>query len=431
MENNLQKLAQRLMALDDKITSCMRCGMCQAVCPMFGASGQEADVARGKLFLINNLAHMLLTDPEALADKLGRCLLCGSCQAACPPGVRIMDIFMEAREVVYAYLGLNPIKKLIFRTLLAKPGLFNVAMRVGTPVQGLLFRKTGDVQGTVCAPMFNFILGDRHIRPLAKKPLHAIHGALDEPRPAGGIKVAFFPGCLGDKMYVDMSEACLKVLRHHKVAVFMPSELACCGIPAVSSGDATGMLKELRVNLAALAKGDFDYVLTPCASCTSTIRELWPRYAERLGPSEARLATALANKAMDINVFLVEVLGVTPAKPRGNATTVTYHDSCHLKKSLGVSREPRMVVAANPAYALKEMNEADRCCGCGGSFNLFHYDYSRRIGQRKRDNVVATGAKVVSAGCPACMMQLEDVLSQNRDPIRVKHTVELYAESLG
>lgn len=387
-------------------------------------------MARGKLFLINNLAHMLLEDPQALADKLGRCLLCGSCQAACPPGVRIMDIFMEAREVVYTYLGLNPVKKLVFRTLLAKPGLFNFAMRVGAPVQGLLFRKTGDAQGTVCAPMFNFILGDRHIRPLAKKPLHAIYGALDEPRPAGGIKVAFFPGCLGDKMYVEMSEACLKVLRHHKVAVYMPAEFACCGIPAVSSGDAEGMLRELKVNLAALARGDFDYLLTPCASCTSTIKELWPRYAERLGASEATLAAGIAAKTMDINVFIVDVLGVTPAEPRAGAVTVTYHDSCHLKKSLGVSKEPRMVVAANPGYALKEMNEADRCCGCGGSFNLFHYDYSRKIGQRKRDNVVATGASVVSAGCPACMMQLEDVLSQNKDPIRVKHTVELYAESL-
>ena len=87
--SDLQQLAQRLMALDDKITNCMRCGMCQAVCPMFGATGQEADVARGKLFLINNLAHMILTDPQALADKLGRCLLCSSCQAACPPGVQI------------------------------------------------------------------------------------------------------------------------------------------------------------------------------------------------------------------------------------------------------------------------------------------------------------------------------------------------------
>ena len=109
--NTLHDLAGRLMALDDKIIYCMKCGFCQGVCPMFGASGMEADVTRGKLALIDNLAHEVIRDPEAVADKLGRCLLCGSCQAACPPGVKIMDVFLEARELVYGYLGLSPVKK--------------------------------------------------------------------------------------------------------------------------------------------------------------------------------------------------------------------------------------------------------------------------------------------------------------------------------
>lgn len=429
--SNLHELSQRLMALDDRITACMKCGMCQAVCPMYGASGMEADVARGKLALIDNLAHEMIQDPEAVSDKLGRCLLCGSCQAACPPGVQIMDVFMEARELVNAYLGLHPVKKMIFRALLPQPGLFNLAMRVGAPMQGLMFRSTGAPQGTVCAPMLNFMLGDRHMRPLAKKPLHVRHGALDERRQSGGIKVAFYPGCMGDKMYVDMAEACLKVLHHHNVAVFMPKGLTCCGIPALSSGDADGMVKQMKVNLKALDGVDFDYILSPCGSCTSTIKELWPRYADRIGAAEKRKVDQLAAKAMDINAFLVDVLKVQPAAaPAGNATTVTYHDSCHLKKSLGVVSQPRAVMAANSAYKVVEMAEPDRCCGCGGSFNLFHYDYSRKIGQRKRDNVVASRAEVVAAGCPACMMQLEDVLSHNHDSVRVKHTVELYAESL-
>lgn len=428
--NNLQSLAQRLMALDDKIAACMRCGMCQAVCPMFGASGQEADVARGKLVLINNLAHMLLQDPEALGDKLGRCLLCASCQAACPPGVEIMYIFREAREMVYNYLGLNPIKKMIFRILLAKPALFNFSMTVGAPFQGLLFRKSGGEQQTVCAPMFNSIIGERHIPPLAKKQLHQITGALDEPRKAGGLKVAFFPGCVADKMYVDMGQACIKALRHHKVAIFMPAELACCGIPAVCSGDADGMLKELKANLEILGKSEYDYILTPCASCTSTIKELWPEYAARLGEAERRQAEALAAKAMDINVFLVEVLGVKPVEPKNRATKVTYHDPCHLVKSMGITKEPRMVLGANPDYKFEEMPEHDRCCGCGGSFTLFHYDYSRQIGQRKRDNIIKSGAKVVATSCPACMMQLENMLALNSDQVTVKHTMQIYAETL-
>lgn len=428
--DDVQALAKRLLSLDDRLTDCMRCGMCQAVCPMFGASGMEADVARGKLALIGNMAHELFTDPHALADKLGRCLLCGSCQASCPPGVKIIEIFREAREIIYGFIGLHPMKKLIFRQLLGHPRLFNLAMRFGAPAQKLLFRSSDDTQKTVCAPMLDFMLGDRHIRPLAATSLHAKLGELDERAQGGQLKVAFFPGCLGDKMYTDMGEACVKVLHHHNVAIYMPGTFACCGIPAVSSGDAQGMIKELKVNLNLLADRDFNYLVTPCGSCTATIKELWPEYAARIDPAAERSAKAISEKTMDINAFLVDVLHVEAKEPKSGATKVTYHDSCHLKKSLGVVDQPRTLLRANSKYDLVEMNEADRCCGCGGSFNLFHYDVSREIGQRKRNNVVASGATVVSAGCPACMMQLEDVLSHNHDPIQVKHTVEIYAESL-
>ena len=428
--SDLQKLARRLLALEDRIAACMKCGLCQAVCPMFGATMMEADVARGKLALIDNLAHEMFNDPEALADKLGRCLLCGSCEANCPSGVKIMEVFMEAREIVYAYIGLHPLKKIIFRTLLATPTVFNLAMRVGAPMQGLIFRKSKDAQGTVCAPLLNFMLGDRHIHALAKKPLHAMYGDLDEPRQMGGLRVAFFPGCVADKMYTRMGDACIRVLHHHGVAIYMPSGFACCGIPALSSGDAKGMVKEMKINLALLEDMSFDYLLTPCGSCTSTIKELWPRYAERLGAIEKGLAQRLAARTMDINEFLVKVIGVKPAETKPNARKVTYHDSCHLKKALGVAQEPRDVIRSNPYLQLVEMKEADRCCGCGGSFNLFHYDLSRQIGQRKRDNAVATGAEIVAMGCPACMLQFEDVLSHNEDAMQVKHTIELYAESL-
>ena len=428
--SDLNSLAQRLMALDDRLVACMRCGMCQAVCPMFGATMMQADVARGKLALVSNLAHKMIEDPQAVADKLGRCLLCGSCQASCPSGVHIMDIFMEAREIVYNYIGLHPLKKIIFRFLLPNPGLFNLSMRIGAPCQGLLFKSKNNVQGTTAAPALDSILGARHIRALAPKSLLALEGALDTPAGPSGIKVAFYPGCMGDKFYVSMGQACLKVLRYHGVGIYMPKGFACCGIPALSSGDAEGMIMQMKVSLAEFAKGEFDYVITPCASCTSTIKELWPRYAERVGSAEKAQADALSAKTMDINQFLIDVLKVQPKGTVAEPTLVTYHDSCHLKKSLGVVKQPREVIALNPEYKVVEMAEADRCCGCGGSFNLFHYDLSRQIGQRKRNNVVASGAKVVAAGCPACMMQLEDALSQNGDPVQVKHTIELYAESL-
>ena len=149
------------------------------------------------------------------------------------------------------------------------------------------------------------------------------------------------------------------------------------------------------------------------------------------GPAdEQETAKKFGAKAIDINAFLVDVLGVHPEGPAKGGLKVTYHESCHLKKSLGVSKQPRELINMNKNCELVEMVEPDRCCGCGGSFTLTHYDISQQIGQKKRDSIVATGADVVATGCPACMMQLSDMLARNGDRARVRHTIELYADTL-
>lgn len=62
--DELTLLANALMALDDKLAACMKCGMCQSVCPVFGETMMEADVTRGKLTLLEKLAHRLIEDPD-------------------------------------------------------------------------------------------------------------------------------------------------------------------------------------------------------------------------------------------------------------------------------------------------------------------------------------------------------------------------------
>ncbi len=433
--SDISRIAQALMKLDDQLADCMRCGLCQAVCPVFGATGKESDVTRGKLALLDNLAHKMILDADAVEEKLGRCLLCGSCQANCPSGVSIMEIFMAARQALAEYKGLPATKKLVFRSLLAHPRLFSTLARAAAPMQGLVMRQTGAT--TYALPLFKKIVGERHIKKLPAKPLHAAHAELPTEG-SSGIRVLFFPGCMADKYYTGVGDACLKALAYHRIGVSMPSDLTCCGLPALASGDVRGFAAETRRNLAVMGKelvmGGIDYVITPCGSCTATLKEWWPRYAKEFSLEEQQVIQTVSEKVMDISAFLVDVLHVCEQKPEQQTSQprvrVTFHDSCHLKKGLGVAEQPRALVRMNPAYELVEMAEADRCCGCGGSFTLFHYDLSRQIGQRKRDNIVQSGASMVATGCPACMMQLSDMLSQNKDNIRVKHPIEIYAESL-
>ena len=144
----------------------------------------------------------------------------------------------------------------------------------------------------------------------------------------------------------------------------------------------------------------------------------------------------ISGKTLDINQFLVSIIGVKPNNEektsinKDDAVKITYHDPCHLKKSLGVSAEPRMLITANKGYSFSEMPEADWCCGMGGSFNLQYYEISADIGKRKIGNIKTSGADVVATGCPACMIQISDMLSKSNEKIAVKHPIEIYAESL-
>ncbi|MEG2005394.1 MAG: (Fe-S)-binding protein, partial [Bilophila sp.] len=229
--NDLTTLANSLMVLDDKLASCMKCGFCQAFCPIFDTTKEEGDVTRGKISLVENLAHLLIKDPEAVNERLSRCLLCGGCQASCPSGVKTMDIFLESRAIVTTYLGLSPIKKMIFCNLLPNPRVFSTLVKLSTPFQKLFMREDHTPQNTACVPLFKAFLGDRHVPMLSGKTFLSKVGAKNTPAGKSGLKVAFFPGCMGDKVYPDMSEACLKVLAHHGVGVYLPDNFACCGIP--------------------------------------------------------------------------------------------------------------------------------------------------------------------------------------------------------
>ena len=47
--DELTQLANALMALDDKLAACMKCGFCQAFCPMYMTTRIEGDLTRGKI----------------------------------------------------------------------------------------------------------------------------------------------------------------------------------------------------------------------------------------------------------------------------------------------------------------------------------------------------------------------------------------------
>jgi glycolate oxidase iron-sulfur subunit len=426
---DIHKLAEMLQRLDDQLVNCMRCGMCQAVCPLFKETGRETDVTRGKLALLDGLARQLLHNPEGVNEIVNRCLLCGTCQANCPSGVRIIDIFLEARAILTGYFGLSPVKKAIFRGMLSNPKLFNLLTSMGSRFQGIFTKKVDALLGSSCARFNAPVVADRHFNSLATKPLRKTVGQLDSPAGSSGLRVAFFPGCVVDKMFPHVGESAIKVLERKEVGVYLPAGQACCGIPVLTSGDRQTFDNLIEMNMKLFAGKDFDYLVTPCASCTATIKELWPHFYGG-DPKLLPDIVSLGEKTRDITEFLTDFCQVEEHQPTGDKNDcITYHDPCHLKNSLGITAQPRTLIKAT-GRTFVEMNEAGKCCGCGGSFNVAHYELSKKIGKSKADNIIASGATTVATSCPACMMQMTDMLSRRDKGIQVRHVVELYADSL-
>jgi len=429
--SELKQLAALVKELEDQTIVCMRCGLCQSVCPVFAETGRESDVARGKLALLDGVAREMLRKPEEAGQRLNKCLLCGSCAANCPSGVNVLEIFMKARAILTAYQGLPAAKRLILEKMLAHPRVFDRILEWGARFQNLVSRPVSETLGTSCARVASPLIGNRHFVPLAPQPFHKQLASLDTETGASGLKAAFFPGCLLDKFFPHVARDVVDVLTRHGVGIWMPPGQGCCGIPAVSAGDTATFEKLAMHNIELLEEKETDYLVTACATCTATLKEVWPAMLGNLPVEYQNRAKALAAKTVDIHQLLVDHVGIT-ALPNGSdaAATVTYHDPCHLKKSLGVYQQPRDVVAASQGYQLVEMTGSDKCCGMGGSFNLQYYEISCSIGTLKKESIQATGADVVTTGCPACMLQISDMLSQANLDIAVKHPVELYAETI-
>jgi len=429
--SEVKAIAKLMQELEDQLVVCMRCGMCQAVCPVFTQTGREADVARGKLALLDGLLHEMFKDPDGVYERLNRCLLCGSCAANCPSGVKVLDIFLKARAILTGFMGLSPAKRLVLRGMLSRPALFDRVADWAGRFQKLITKPANEIIGTSCARFASPLLDNRHFRLLSSTAYHRRVPSMSTAAGASGKRAAFFVGCLIDKIFPNIAEAAVKVLTGCGVGIYLPAGQGCCGIPALSSGDRETFLKLLHHNLPLFETEETDVLVTACATCTSTIKKVWPVMVQDQDKELRQRVQHIADKTTDISAFvapMIDALHLTPAL-HNPPEVVTYHDPCHLKKSLGIFNEPRKLLTA-AGCRLKEMAEPDACCGMGGSFNLQYYDISSKIGRLKRDQIAAVGADRVATGCPACMLQISDMLSQAGDAIGVCHPIEMIAEQM-
>jgi len=460
---------------------CIRCASCLNVCPVFRLVGGHVF---GKIYTggIGTILTAWFDELKKSEEIQGLCIQCGNCVDVCPGKVPIPDMILELRRRLVKQQGPSLKEKAAYG-IVNNRRLFHTMLRAASTVQKP-FAKEGFIRHL---PMFLSDLCEfRSLPAVAEEPFRDKFpkieqransrsgskelgvGRLPGPAVAGGLgpaasgglvpaasggpgpaaaggpvpaasggpvpeKAAFYAGCLIDFAYPETGEAVVKVLNKAGIEVIFPEAQTCCGAPARFAGAYEVAAGNATANIDALLREDVTYVVSACPTCTVALQHDFAKTFASLGMTESiPRAAALSAKVIDFSTLAKKLVdeGRLTLKEGNHLGKITYHDSCHLKKTLKADRAPRELLS-QAGYELAEMFEADMCCGMGGSYSLKLPEISAPILRRKLTNIKNTGAPIVAMDCPGCAMQIRGGLDKDGAPIQVRHTAELMADQFG
>jgi glycolate oxidase iron-sulfur subunit len=392
-----------------RFLDCVHCGLCLSACPTYVELGTEADSPRGRIYLMRALEDGALPLTADVARHLDLCLGCRACETACPSGVHYGELIEGARAVIEAHYRRgfwDRLRRYLITTIFPHPQRLRLLLLPARLLE-----------------LLGLLSWLRRLSPaIAMLPRLQPWTPLPAVSPASGNEsgcVALLEGCVAQVLFAATNRATVRVLNRNGYRVDTPAAQGCCGALYLHAGDRSTALDCARRNIDVFST-DLDAIVTNAAGCGAMLEE----YGTLLGddPAYAERARVFSAKVLDVT----ELLAARPLTPCGRIDArVTYHDACHLAHGQGVRAAPRALLAQIPGLQVVELPEADVCCGSAGSYNLTEPEMALRLGDRKAANVCATGATVVAACNPGCIMQIDAALRRAGVRAVVQHPIEL------
>ena len=417
-----------LKDLSTKAAQCVKCGTCMANCPVYGETLSEVTTPRGKLSLIESLASGEIALSKRLQDILFSCLACDTCGESCPNNIKVGEILLAARKELVNHRGLSPVKRLLFRHVISSLRAMPLYLRAGSLIQGLLLKKIPQGSGLHLRFPLPFLDKKRLIPALAKNFFCDYQPLLAQADPEKK-RVGFFVGCVNNYLFPRIGDTTVRLLNRNGVSVITPSHQNCCGLMAFGAGDWSSAQKCALANIAAFEIYNLDTIITSCASCAATLKTFYPQMFKDADDETQKRVNRFSSTIMDVSQFLTRELDSTSAlyktlHQQEKLPRITYHDPCHLKRTLGISREPRELLQSLSHLEFVEMADASKCCGMGGTFTITHYDLSMNILNHKLDTLEAMDVDMLATGCSGCLLQFMDGIHQKGLKTKVVHLVE-------
>jgi heterodisulfide reductase subunit D len=369
---------------------CIRCGLCSYTCPTYRVERCESAAPRGRIALLRAVAEDKLAPSELFAHKFYDCVLCAACTAACPGGMEVDRLLLEARRGLYA--------------------------------AGLVPEKLAALSRQIEAS--HNISGEDNARRL-------VWSENMEQRPAGAEQaqadVVYFVGCVGSFFPTSYSipQSFVKALEAGGVRyALLAGEEWCCGYPALLSGNVDLARRLAEHNVEAIRQSGARRVVATCPSCYHVFTHVYP---ELLGDVTRDIGIVHSTELLD--EMIKE--GRLPLKPLD--MVVTYHDPCDLGRKSKLYEPPRAVIKAIPGVKLVEMasHHADAlCCGGGGNVETNDPALVEKMSARRLAQAQDTGAQTIVTACQQCKRTLTGAARREKARLRTVDVVELVCKSL-
>jgi glycerol-3-phosphate dehydrogenase subunit C len=392
---------------------CVKCTICETFCPVSNVT----PLFPGPKYVGPQAERFRVHDEPSPDASLDYCSGCGICTQVCPQGVHIAEINTQARAHLKETQGVK-----LRDRILARPTL---AGRLGTPV----------------APIANWSLRNRLLRTAIEKtigidhraPLPSFAGRTFQRRarrhaapPAASRRVAFFHGCGTNYYEPRLGEMTVALLEHNGIAVEVPKNQDCCGLPLQSNGlfdDARGYVHRLAARLAPHAREGIDIVGTS-TSCTLMLKR---EALEILVMGDDPDLRVVSERTFDICEYLLAMheRGELKTDFKAVPETITYHAPCQ-QQGHGIGKPALDLLALVPELQVVETGAS--CCGVAGTYGLKleKYDIAMRVGAGLFAEVAQTAPDWVVCDSETCRWQI-----QHATGVRSVHPVEMLHRASG
>jgi glycolate oxidase len=339
---------------------CMMCGCCRAVCPVFAATGDEGQNARGKVHLAYLWRTGQLELSPDLAAKFFLCTDCGACERYCPAGIDVTGILEAMRRQAY------------------EAGLLPPALKAGLRALKLA----------------------NHSRSKDQQATGSPGAALNLEAAGGRGEILVFPGCAAGHQEPGLLRAALDLLAQAQVPFsLLNGNDACCGLPLLQQGASPAFAAQAARLAAQFQNRSARTLVSPCPGCVRTLGQLYPRVAAGFAPQVLGLPQLLGELAS-----AGKLAWLRPVKKKA-----IYHHPC-----LGGSEDdPRPLLRSIPGLELLEFpphREGALCCGGGGGLAALAPEAAARMAAKAPDLARQLGAELLITACPLCQARFRQTL---------------------